>query len=259
MMKQHIWRIRKEYFRQLAAGTKTLEIRVGYEQIKKVKTGDTITFDNYGPNKFKVERVSVYSSFSQMLKAEGVDNVLPGMTFDGAMMRLRDIYSKDKEALGVYAFKLKAVDEKEPMVAPKATPPEVTLYKASELLKENKNKRFAKVIAESYALTDFICEDYPQHCDHFWSKYVPGIFDGEREIITCYVDKQIAATAFLKKVGNERKISTIYVKPEYQKQGIKVNQFSKIAREYGWEVTQKLEDYYTDGSVEYVFNGTIDE
>ena len=39
MTKKHVWRIKKEYFRQLKSGEKSLEIRVGYSQIKKGSSG----------------------------------------------------------------------------------------------------------------------------------------------------------------------------------------------------------------------------
>ena len=107
MAKKHVWRVKKEYFRQLKSGEKSLEIRVGYSQIKKVRQGDTITFENYGPNEFDVKRVAVYDSFKRMLEVEGVDHVLPGMTFNGALRTLQEIYSEDKESLGVYVFELK--------------------------------------------------------------------------------------------------------------------------------------------------------
>ena len=271
MTKKHVWRIKKEYFRQLKSGEKSLEIRVGYSQIKKVHQGDTITFENYGPNEFAVKRVAVYDSFKRMLEVEDVDHVLPGMTFNGALRTLHEIYPKDKESLGVYVFELKfKTDEK----------PSREFYKASDLLKAGENKKFAKIIAEAYMVTDWICKDYPDHCDHFFSKYVPGIFDGEREIITCYIDNKIAAVAILKKDTEERKISTLFVKPEYQKRGIatellekcfawlettrpvitiadyKLDRFTKVIEKYGWTETEVLADgYYNDHSREHVFNG----
>ena len=54
MTKKHIWRIKRIYFDQLKSGKKTLEIRVGYPQIKKAQKGDIITFENYGFNEFDV-------------------------------------------------------------------------------------------------------------------------------------------------------------------------------------------------------------
>ena len=153
---------------------------------------------------------------------------------------------------------------------------------ASNLLRAKQNKSFSKMIAESYMITDWLCRDYPSHCNHFYSKYVPGIFGGEREIISCYVDGKIVATAFLKKSKTELKISTFYIKPEYQKIGVatalaercfewlgttkplatiadyKLDQFSGIIKKYNWEETQVLDNgYYNDHSREHVFNGII--
>lgn len=274
MAKKHVWRIKKEYFRQLKNGDKCLEIRVGYSQIKKVRQGDIITFENYGANEFDVVRIGVYDSFQRMLEVEDVNRVLPGMTEKGALKTLRGIYPKDREALGVYVFELK------PRTNDRR--PEREFYRASDLLKSGDNQQFSRLIAESYMLTDWISKDYPDHCDHFYSKYVPGIFDGEREIITCYVDGKIAATAFLKKDAEERKISTFYVDPCYRKAGVatallekcfawlgttrplvtvadyKLEQFAGIIKKYGWQETQILtKGYYNDHSVEHVFNGEI--
>lgn len=131
-------------------------------------------------------------------------------------------------------------------------------------------------------MTDWICKDYPLHCEHYFTKYVPGIYDGEREIIACYVGDKIAGIAVLKKDATERKVSTLCVKEEYRKLGIatkllersftwlgttkplvtiadyKLNQFSGIIQKYGWEQTQVLENgFYNDHSKEYVFNGKI--
>lgn len=206
-----------------------------------------------------------------MLEVEGVDSVLPGMTFKGALHTLQEIYPKDKESLGVYVFELKLKTDET------ATR---EFYRASDLLKTGENKKFAKVVAETYMATDWICKDYPNHCNHYFSKYIPGIFDGEREIIACYIGNRIAAVAILKKDDAERKISTLFVKPEYQKRGIatellekcfawlgtthplitiadyKLNQFAKVIKKYGWVETQVLADgYYNNHSCEHVFNG----
>ena len=141
MTKQHVWRVKKEYFRQLRNGEKNLEIRVGYSQIRKVRQGDIITFENYGPNEFNVKRVAIYDSFERMLEVEGVDCVLPGMTFNGALRVLREIYPKDKESLGVYVFELKF---KTSEVASRE------FYKVSDLLKAGENKKFAKIIVSHF-------------------------------------------------------------------------------------------------------------
>lgn len=72
MTKKHIWRIRRIYFDQLKSGEKTLEIRVGYPQIKNAQKGDIITFENYGFNEFDIKDVRIYQTIAEMLDAEGV-------------------------------------------------------------------------------------------------------------------------------------------------------------------------------------------
>ena len=66
---------------------KSLEVRVGYSQMRKVQKGDIITFENYGRNEFDVLQVKTYSSFEELLDKEGVDKVLPGMTHSRALKR----------------------------------------------------------------------------------------------------------------------------------------------------------------------------
>ena len=104
--KHHVWRIKRIYFEELRAGRKKLEIRVGYPWVKSVHQGDTISFENYGENCFRVNRVAIYVNFKEMLEAENVAEVLPGMTFNEALETLRNIYPKVKEGKGVYVFEL---------------------------------------------------------------------------------------------------------------------------------------------------------
>ena len=270
MAKKHVWRIKKEYFRQLKNGEKKLEIRVGYPAIKKVKEGDFLSFENYGDNCFLVKRVSVYDSFNRMLEVEAVKNVLPGMTKNGALKILRNIYPPEKEKLGVYVFELVSQNTKEY---------NFSFTKLSSLIGVD-NKLLSELIHESYKITDWISSDYPKHCDLFYCKYVPGIFSGEREIFICKNSHEVIAVAFLKKDSSERKISTLYVKPDYQGKGIaskllemsfewlettrplitiadyKLPQFTSIIQKYNWKATSVLENgYYNNHSQEHVFNG----
>lgn len=266
---RHNWRIKRCYFDQLYTGEKSIEVRVGYNQIKKVKAGDFITFENYGENDFRVRRVSRYNTFEDLLAHEDVSKVLPGYTTKAALKALREIYPREKEALGVYVFELKNILL------------ERKIYSASKLSRSS-HKLFSKVLAESYNITDWIADDYPKHFEQFWTKYVPGIFSGEREIFAAYVGKHIAGVVILKKTTEEQKICTIYVPDEFRCQGIatallqksfewlgtdkplvtiadyKKNDFVKIIEQYCWTLTQTLErGYYNDHSRELVFNGTI--
>lgn len=181
MTKQHVWRIKKDYFHQLKNGSKTIEVRVGYPSVRRVHVGDSVSFQNYGENTFLVKRITIYDGFRQMLQAEGTQNVLPGSSLDNALRFFKSTYSTDKEALGVYAFELKHV-------------------------------------AKEHIDTNGSFEDYPDQYGRILSKYVPDIFSGEQEIISCYIDCKIVAIAILK-CSEETKNSTIYVKSTYQNQG----------------------------------------
>lgn len=263
----HAWRIKKEYFYQLRSGAKKLEIRVGYSWVRKVKKGDLIRFEHYDtPNTFLVKRISIYKSFESMLESEDVDMILPGVTSVEALKILQGIYHKGKEKLHVYVFELSH------------TSPERTYVEASKLVEDG--RALSKLIEESYLITDWISKDYPNHLKHFYCKYVPGIFLGKRNIISCYIGDKIVATSFLKKDDKECKISTLFVNRGYRGNGIgaellekcfcwldtskplitiadyKACQFAGIIKKYDWQRTQVLaRGFYNKHSREYVFNG----
>ncbi|GAA1181498.1 hypothetical protein GCM10009654_43300 [Streptomyces hebeiensis] len=100
--------IRRPYFDLIAAGGKTIEIRVGYPKIRKMATGDSLRF-NSGDDSLltRITAVKEYKSFEEMLDSE--DNTAigePGMTRDQLLAACRDIYPPEKEALGVFAIHL---------------------------------------------------------------------------------------------------------------------------------------------------------
>lgn len=288
MTQKHVWYIKDKYFNQHKNGDKDIEVRVGYSSIKKAKQGDTLVFANHEADEFEIIRVATYPSFDAMLKKESCQRILPGASVSQTLKTLRKIYPKGKEALGVYAVELRLIAKNE---RPQTTH---DFFRVSDLLKTGNRKEFSKVIADCYSITDWISKDYPEHCAHFYGKYVPGLFSGSREIIACRIDGKIVAVAFLKKAleptalgpnGHsemERKISTLFVDPKYRKNGIacellrhsfdwlgttkplatiaeyKLDQFAGIIEKYGWEETQILQDgYYTENSKEHVFNGRI--
>lgn len=285
MTQRHVWYIKDKYFFQHKNGDKDIEVRVGYSNIKKAKQGDILVFANHDADEFQIVRVAVYPNFDAMLKKEDCKRILPGADAKQTLRTLRKIYPKNKESLGVYAIELKPMSQK---------PQPHDFFKVSDLLESGNRQKFSQVIAECYSITDWISKDYPEHCTHFYNKYVPGLFSGEREIIACRIDGKIVAVAFLKKALGptefgpngrsemERKISTLFVDPKYRKHGIacellrhcfewlgttkplatiaeyKLDQFAGIIKKYGWEETQILQDgYYTKNSREHVFNGHI--
>lgn len=280
-MTNTVMRIKREDFCQLIDGRKSLEVRVGYANIKKIKKGETVSFEDYGTNSFLVKRVSNYASFSEMLDFEGVEKAMPGMTYDDALLKLMEVYSPEKEALGVYVFELKHLkDGALPIIREKTLPHEI--LRASELLKEGRDKAFSKIVVESYMMTNKISEDYPDYCDHYYTKDIPGIFDGERELFAVYSKGSIIAMAITKKTKEEKKLCTFYVKSEYRGSDImtelaeacfkwlgtsrplasvpehRQQLIVTIVNKYHWEQTDVLEGYYKNGSNEVVYNGHLD-
>ena len=158
---------------------------------------------------------------------------------------------------------------------------EIKILKASNYLASN-HKIFSDIVSKAYAVTDYICKDYPEYFSWYWEKNIPEIFKGTRDVYIAIINKEIAGVMSLKKEASEKKLCTILVLEEYRKLGVatalleeafkylettkplisiadyKVDQFSEIIKKYGWEQTQILTDgYYNDTSREIVFNGKI--
>ena len=56
MSKNYNWRIKREYYNLINNGIKTLEVRVGYPDIKRVQKGDTITLTL----QYNIQEKSIY-------------------------------------------------------------------------------------------------------------------------------------------------------------------------------------------------------
>ncbi|MEU8785957.1 ASCH domain-containing protein [Streptomyces sp. NPDC048637] len=100
--------IRKPYFDLIAAGAKTIEVRVGYPKIRKIAAGDTLRI-SCGDDTLttRITQVNEYESFKAMLGAEDPAAIGgPDMTHDELVAAIRDIYPPEKEALGAFALHL---------------------------------------------------------------------------------------------------------------------------------------------------------
>ena len=268
MQRNHDLRIKKKYFELIDSGKKPLEVRVGYRQIMRINVGDTITFSECSAQVFNVIRVTRYEDFAEMLDAEDSQKVIPGVSKYKAHEMLQRIYPEDKEALGVYVFELSKEDD-------------IKILSATTLANKNHNT-FGSLVSKAYAVTDFICKDYPKHFTWYWEKTVPAVLKGTREVLVCTVNKKIAGVAFLKNEDGEKKVCTFLVLEEFRGKHIaskllersfkflgttkplisiadyKLGMFEGIIKIYGWQQTQILDEgYYNNTSREYVFNGII--
>ncbi len=270
MAKNYNWRIKRDYYNLINQGLKTLEVRVGYPDIKKVRKGDTITFKDYSNIKFEVIRVTRYEDFPDMLDTEDSSKAIPNVTKYKALDMYQEIYPEEKEALGVYVFELRKITNN------------IRFFTLSSLV--NNHNLFGKFAQAAFSVTDCICKDYPNHFEWYWSKEIPRVLNGTGEIIICTISNNIAGVAFLKKDDSESKICTLLVKEEYRGKHIatkileysfkyldtnkplltiadyKFSMFEPIIKKYNWKLTQTMnKGYYNSNSNELVYNGKLPE
>lgn len=268
MAKNYNWRIKREYYNLINSGIKPLEVRVGYPDIKRVREGDTITFNDYSNIKFEVIRVTRYEDFPDMLDNEDSSKAIPDVTKYKALEMYQAIYPEEKEALGVYVFELRKQMN------------DMKIYTLSSLI--NNHKLFISFAQAAYSVTDCICKDYPKHFEWYWTKEIPRVFNGTGEIVICSINKHVAGVAFLKKDNSESKICTFLVVDGYRGKNIatkmleqafkyldttkplisiadyKIPMFEHIIRKYNWELTQTMNmGYYNNTSREMVYNGKL--
>ncbi|MEF9885317.1 ASCH domain-containing protein [Streptomyces sp. P9-A4] len=99
----------RQYFELVAAGTKTIEVRVKYPHLADLTAGDTIRFRIKGTDKtcdVEVLRVTEYPNFEALLDGEGPSHVNPTATRDQQLANIRTIYGPEKEALGALAIEI---------------------------------------------------------------------------------------------------------------------------------------------------------
>jgi ASC-1-like (ASCH) protein len=105
----HELNLYRQYFDLVAAGTKTIEVRVKYPHLTDLATGDVIRFRIKGTDEtceVNVKRVAEYPSFEALLDGEGPTNVNPTATREKQLANIRAIYSPEKEALGALAIEI---------------------------------------------------------------------------------------------------------------------------------------------------------
>lgn len=101
-------RLKKNYLEYIRRGEKTLEVRVGYKNIRKIKAGEPIAFMSRDERLVRtVKEVRQYRNFSEMLQTEDFKLIAPKVSSCEAAERLlKDIYPSHKEKLGVYVLDL---------------------------------------------------------------------------------------------------------------------------------------------------------
>lgn len=104
--------IRSPYLRLIASGVKTVEVRVGYPRMRKIRAGDLLTFVSGGERQpTRVKRVTEYQTFDAMLDHEDARSIGGelGENRDELLAVIRSIYPPEKERLGVLAIEIERI------------------------------------------------------------------------------------------------------------------------------------------------------
>lgn len=119
---------------------------------------------------------------------------------------------------------------------------------------------------------------YPNFHKWFYNKVIPDVLQDKRKILLEIRNNEIAGIAIIKNTSEEKKLCTLRVTRKYQNKGIglklferafeelntskpfltvseeKYKEFEKIFKYYGFELTNKIKDYYRKGKSELFFN-----
>ena len=102
--------IYKRYYDLIADGTKTVEVRVAYSSMLRIKAGDQIRFTCRKESTLtRVKRVTRYASFDEMFDHESVGAINPTAGREEQLTAIRQIFPPEKEALGVLAIEVERV------------------------------------------------------------------------------------------------------------------------------------------------------
>ncbi len=96
-------RIKRPYFDAIMSGRKTLEVRVGYDNIKRLKAGELLQLETgHTSGVVRIKSICVYDNFADMLAAEPWREIVPQVNDEETALKLlREIYPAHKERLGV--------------------------------------------------------------------------------------------------------------------------------------------------------------
>ena len=156
----------------------------------------------------------------------------------------------------------------------------INYYSLSTLIK--KGIDISPIIDEILLVTISAKTTYPEYTEWFIKKHVPGIYLGTRDTIIAVHNNKIVGVSNIKR-EKENKLCTVYFDPKYRKQKLGITlvdksieligdskplitmpssylpQFKNIIRRYDWQLTDCIDNCYSDNISEYIFNGEINK
>jgi ASC-1-like (ASCH) protein len=106
-------RVKRKFFDLIHSGKKTLEVRVGYDSINCIQAGEHIRLVTHtGSFDVRINAIRRYQTFEEMLKTEPYEHIAPDARSHAEVLSLfKQIYSADKEKLGVVVLELVRIDK----------------------------------------------------------------------------------------------------------------------------------------------------
>ncbi|SDT74532.1 ASCH domain-containing protein [Actinoplanes derwentensis] len=100
----------RKYFDLIAAGQKTIEVRVAYPKHHDLAAGHLLRFTCRNDEVLtRIVRVGRYANFDEMFDNEAAVSVNPTASREDQLADIRDIYLAEKEQLGVLAIEIELV------------------------------------------------------------------------------------------------------------------------------------------------------
>jgi ASC-1-like (ASCH) protein len=108
-------RIYRKYFDLITSGSKTIELRVGYSSMRRIKPGQLLRFVSQNESCLtRVVAVREYATFDKLFQQEDWKRINPDLPLDEQIKEVRRIFPREKEALGVLAIEIERVQEGTP-------------------------------------------------------------------------------------------------------------------------------------------------
>jgi len=98
-----LW-IKRQFLEEILAGRKTLEVRVGYSNIRQLTPGTQLLLN--GEYSVRIKAIRRYDSFEKMISEEDPEKIVPGVGKNEVLQVLKTIYPPFKEKLGVFVIEL---------------------------------------------------------------------------------------------------------------------------------------------------------
>lgn len=106
-------RVKRRFYDLIYSGKKTLEVRVGYDTINRIQTGERIRLITHtGSFEVKVNAIRRYCTFEEMLRAELWERIAPDAgSHEEVLALFKQIYPPHREKLGVVVLEFAQVSK----------------------------------------------------------------------------------------------------------------------------------------------------